>query len=51
MKTLNAPDVKERLNTLAFMPVGDTPQQFGKFIQSEIAKWTKVIDRAGIKAD
>ncbi|MBI4204121.1 MAG: tripartite tricarboxylate transporter substrate binding protein [Betaproteobacteria bacterium] len=51
VKTLNAPDVKERLNTLAFMPVGDTPQQFGKFIQSEIAKWTKVIDRAGIKAD
>lgn len=51
VKTLNAPDVKERLNTLAFMPVGDTPQQFGTFIQSEIAKWTKVIDRAGIKAD
>jgi tripartite-type tricarboxylate transporter receptor subunit TctC len=51
VKTLNAPDVRERLNTLAFTPVGDTPQQFGNFIQSEIAKWTKVIDSAGIKAD
>jgi tripartite-type tricarboxylate transporter receptor subunit TctC len=51
VKTLNAPDVRERLNTLAFTPVGDTPQQFGHFIQSEIAKWTKVIESAGIKAD
>ena len=28
-------------------PVGNTPEQLGEFIQSEIAKWGKVIRAAG----
>jgi hypothetical protein len=30
--------------------VGNTPQQFGAHIKSEIEKWRKVIRAAGIKA-
>lgn len=31
--------------------VGGTPEQFGEFIRSEVAKWAKVVKEAGIKAD
>jgi tripartite-type tricarboxylate transporter receptor subunit TctC len=31
--------------------VGNTPEQFGDFIKSEIVKWGKVIKAAGIRAE
>jgi tripartite-type tricarboxylate transporter receptor subunit TctC len=32
-------------------PVGNKPEEFGEIIRSETAKWAKVIQAAGIKAD
>ena len=51
VKIINEPDVKERLATLAFTPVGDTRAQFAAFIKSEIAKWGKAVKDSGAKAD
>ncbi len=51
VKILNQPDVKERLSTLAFTPVGDTRAQFAAYIKSEIAKWGKAVKESGAKAD
>ncbi len=51
VKILNQPDIKERLNTLAFTPVGDTRAQFAAYIKSEIAKWGKAVKESGAKAD
>ena len=51
VKILNQPDVKERLNTLAFTPVGDTRAQFAAYIKSEIAKWGKAVKESGAKVD
>jgi tripartite-type tricarboxylate transporter receptor subunit TctC len=51
VKILNQPDVKERLNTLAFTPVGDTRAQFAAYMKSEIAKWGKAVKESGAKAD
>ncbi len=51
IKILNEPDVKERLATLAFTPVGDSRAQFAAFIKAEIAKWGKAIRDSGAKAD
>ena len=31
--------------------VGNTPEQAGKFLDDEIAKWSKVISAAGVKAE
>ena len=31
--------------------VGNTPEEFSKFFQSEIVKWGKVVRVAGIKAE
>jgi tripartite-type tricarboxylate transporter receptor subunit TctC len=49
VKILAQPDMKERLATLGFDPIGSTPEQFGARIKSELATWTKVIRDAGIK--
>ena len=51
VRILNQPDVKERLSTLAFTPVGDTREQFAAYIKSEIAKWGKAVKESGAKAD
>jgi tripartite-type tricarboxylate transporter receptor subunit TctC len=51
VKIINDPDVKERLATLAFTPVGDTRAQFAEFMKSEIAKWGKAVRESGAKAD
>ena len=45
------PDVKQRLETLGFVPVANTPDEFGERIKSEIARWGKVVRDAGIHAD
>jgi tripartite-type tricarboxylate transporter receptor subunit TctC len=45
------PEVKQRLETLGFAPVANTPEEFGARIKLEIAKWGKVVRDAGIKAD
>jgi tripartite-type tricarboxylate transporter receptor subunit TctC len=46
---LAQPDMKQRLATLGFDPVGGTPDQFATRIKSELATWSKVIRAAGIK--
>jgi tripartite-type tricarboxylate transporter receptor subunit TctC len=50
-KMLASPEVKEKLNQLAFVPVGDSREQFAAFIKAEIAKWSKVAKESGAKAD
>jgi len=49
VRILAQPDMKERLATLGFDPVGSTPGEFAARIKSELATWTKVIRAAGIK--
>jgi tripartite-type tricarboxylate transporter receptor subunit TctC len=43
------PDVKERMATLGFEPVMNTPEEFAARIKTEIPKWGKVIRDANIK--
>src|SRR5215470_6605595 len=50
-KAVATADVKERLETLGFTPVANTPDEFGARIKLEIAKWGKVVHAANIKAD
>jgi tripartite-type tricarboxylate transporter receptor subunit TctC len=51
VRALNAPDVKEGFISRGLVPVGNTPAQFDAFIRAEMAKWSKIIKEAGIKAD
>ena len=50
-KMLQDPAVKERLDQLAFTPVGDTRAEFNTWVRNEIAKWSRVAKDSGAKAD
>jgi tripartite-type tricarboxylate transporter receptor subunit TctC len=45
------PEVVKSFDEMGIIPVGDKPEEFGAFIDAEIAKWGKVIREAGIKAE
>jgi len=44
-------DVKEKLTALAYIPIGNSPEECEAFFKSEMAKWGKVIKDAGLKAE
>jgi tripartite-type tricarboxylate transporter receptor subunit TctC len=48
---LNSPEAKTRFATLMAEPVGNTPEQFGAFMKSELAKYEKVVKASGAKVD
>ena len=50
-KAVAATDIKGRFEALGIEPVGNTPEQAAKFLADEIAKWSKVITTAGVKAE
>ncbi len=50
-RILHAPEMTSRLQAQGFEPAGTTPEDFDRYIQSELAKWTKAVKQAGIKPD
>ena len=50
-KAINESEIKTRFNDIGIIPVGNSPEEAGKFLQDEIAKWAKVINTAGVKAE
>ncbi|MDB5729011.1 MAG: Tripartite-type tricarboxylate transporter, receptor component TctC [Noviherbaspirillum sp.] len=50
-RVINLPDVRERLAGLGVDPASSTPEEFGRMIATDIAKWTAVAKAANIKAD
>jgi tripartite-type tricarboxylate transporter receptor subunit TctC len=50
-KAINQSDIKNRFNQIGIIPVGNTPEQAGQFLSDEVAKWAKVINTAGVKAE
>lgn len=51
VRILNRPDAIAHLAAGGLEPVSSTPQEFATFIQTEIAKWGKVIKQSGVKAE
>ena len=49
--SLSQPDVKERLAAMAYVPIGSSPEECTAFFQGEMAKWSKVIKDAGLRAE
>jgi tripartite-type tricarboxylate transporter receptor subunit TctC len=51
VKALRSPDVAERMNQIGFDVVASTPEEFGKFMREEVDRWTRVVNKGGIKPD
>lgn len=50
-KAVRLPEVRARILDLGAEPVGGTPDQFRAFLESEVARWAKVINQAKIRLD
>jgi tripartite-type tricarboxylate transporter receptor subunit TctC len=47
---LDAPEVRDSMFKQGLDPAGGTPEEFGAYIKSELAKWSKVIKASGATA-
>ena len=50
-KALATPALRERLSSEALEPMPMTPEQFGKFIQADIARWSELARERKISLD
>ena len=48
---LNSPEAKARFAALMAEPVANTPEQFGAFMKSELAKYERVVKASGARVD
>ena len=51
VKALRLPDVVRTLSSQGAEPVGNTPEEFGAFVKSEIEKWSHLVKTARMKSD
>src|SRR6266568_4405302 len=51
VRALRNAEIQEKLKIYGMSPAPGTPEQFGTFLQSEAARYAKVVREAGIKAD
>src|SRR5262249_12202078 len=49
VEAMQSPDVKEKLLSQGAVLSGNKPEEFAAYIKSEIDKWGKVVQAAGIK--
>jgi tripartite-type tricarboxylate transporter receptor subunit TctC len=49
VEAMQSPEVKEKLASQGAILSGNKPEEFAAYIKSEIAKWGKVVQAAGIK--
>ena len=50
-KIINAPDVKENWAKQGAAPMAMTPDEFGKFLRADVAKWSKLVKDTQMKVD
>ncbi len=51
VKSLQSPDVRERLAGQGAEAIGNTPEQFTAQMQRDLVKWAKVVKDSGVKLD
>ena len=50
-EVVKSEDMKKNLTAEGLEPAGGTPERFGQILKSEMARWAKVVQQAGIKID
>ena len=50
-QAIAAPEVRRRLETEGAVPVGNSPEEFSKFVQGEIQRWARVVKFSGARPE
>ena len=48
---MTVPEIRQRFLTLGVVPVGNTPDQFGNQVASDLARWAKVVKDSNISLE
>ncbi len=48
---LKQSEIRDLLAKQGMAPAGGTPERFGDLVKKELARWSRVVATAGIKAD
>jgi tripartite-type tricarboxylate transporter receptor subunit TctC len=48
---INSPGINKRLQDSCFVPIGNTPEEFGAYFRSEIEAWGKIVRELKLSAD
>jgi tripartite-type tricarboxylate transporter receptor subunit TctC len=51
LKSLQAPDMQEKLAAVGASPGGGTPEEFGNYFKSEVEKFGKIVRATGMKLE
>ena len=51
VKILTSPEIRDRISKQGVDVVAGSPEHFSGLLKSEVNRWAKVINEAGIKAD
>ena len=50
-KTIELPEIKQRLEALAGIPIAGSPEALGAFLKTDVEKYARIIRTANIRAD
>jgi tripartite-type tricarboxylate transporter receptor subunit TctC len=48
---LTSPELSKAFNDRGIVPFPQSPEEFGRFVQSEVAKWKDLAGKVGIVAE
>jgi tripartite-type tricarboxylate transporter receptor subunit TctC len=51
VKALHSAEIRERMTQIGFDVVASSPEEFGRFMREEVERWTRVVQKGGIKPD
>src|SRR5215510_14560543 len=51
VRALRSPEIRERMTQIGFDVVAGTPDEFGAFMKAEVDRWTRVVQKGGIKPE
>jgi len=51
VRVIHMPEMKSMLRQAGIEAVGNSPHEFAAIIKTEVARWIKVVDAAGVKAE
>lgn len=51
ISAIQSPEVRKRIEAEGASPVGNSPQEFAKFVQADIVRWSEVVKFSGAKPE
>ena len=51
VRAIGSPELRKRLEAEAAQPVGNSPDEFARFVREDVGKWAPVVKYSGAKPE